>query len=85
MFRSAALKKFLITSLAEINPQLSLASNTIDFYSHTFQAYLMPRVCYAYFDIVNDCSDKFKYWPEAVKMDYFLEQCWKVNYEEDAV
>lgn len=50
-----------------------------------FQNFLMPRICYAYFDIVNDHSEKFEYWPEALKMDTFMEQAWKENYENDIV
>jgi len=36
IFKSSALKKFLTTTLAEINPSLSIASTTLDYYSDAF-------------------------------------------------
>jgi hypothetical protein len=45
---------------------------------------MLPKVCFTYWDINNNLSDEFKYWPEAVKMDHFIETCWKQNYEDDA-
>ena len=64
---------------------MSLAGPTSQYYANTFCDFIMPRICYSYFDIVNDKSDRFAYWPEALKMDHFLERCWKMNYEDDAV
>jgi len=48
------------------------------------QQFLIPRIAFAHWDIQNDCSDQFDFWPDALKMDYFVEQSWKQNYEDDA-
>lgn len=56
----------------------------VDYYSNVFQEFLVPRLSYTFFDIMQD-QVKFQYWPEAMKMDYFMEQAWKQNYEDEAV
>ena len=70
--------------MAEQNPDISIAGNTYDFYWEIFVNFMLPKVCFTYWDINNNLSDEFKYWPEAVKMDHFIETCWKQNYEDDA-
>ncbi len=85
IFRPNALRRFISTTLSELNPSYSLQGTTLEYYTMAFQNFIMPRICYAYFDIVNDCSEKFQYWPEALKMDMFMEQAWKENYENDIV
>lgn len=42
----------------------------------------MPRVCFAYWDIQND-QETYQNWPEALKMEAFVERAWKENYEDD--
>ena len=64
---------------------MSISLQCVDYYSEVFTEFLMPRICYSYFDIMNDHSTRYRYWPEALKMDYFMERCWKVNYEDEAV
>ena len=68
--------------LAEQNPHLSMAGNTYDFYCEFFHQFVMPKVCFAFWDIMNNQED-FENWPEAAKMDFFIEACWKNNYEDD--
>jgi hypothetical protein len=40
-------------------------------------------MAFTFWDIKNDKSDKFEHWPEVLKMDWFIEECWKNNYEDD--
>ena len=84
LFRPSALRRFLQTSLAEVNSKYSLSTVTLQYYSMALQQFLIPRIAFAHWDIQNDHSDQFEYWPDALKMDYFMEQSWKENYEDDA-
>jgi hypothetical protein len=47
------------------------------------KTFLIPRMAFTFWDIKNDKSDKFEHWPEVLKMDWFIEECWKNNYEDD--
>lgn len=57
IFRSTALKNFLSRSLAEMNPDLSLQGNTIEYYSELFTRYIFDRAVFAYWKIKNDKVD----------------------------
>lgn len=83
VFRTNQLKKFMQKILAEINPSLQIAVNAYDFYAEVFQYFLLPRVCYAYWSINNNCSDEYRNYPEGLKMDFFLETAWNTNYVDD--
>lgn len=48
IFRHTALRNFLATSLAELNPDLSLAGPTIDYYTEIFLKYVFDRACFAF-------------------------------------
>lgn len=82
IFRHTALKNFLSTSLAQLNPDLSLAHTTVDYYSEIFLKYIFDRACFSFWKVKNDKVD-FEGWPEALKMDHFLEQTWNENYENE--
>lgn len=82
IFRHTALRNFLSKSLAELNPDLSLQGTTVDYYSEIFLKYLFDRTCFAYWKVKNNKID-FEGWPEALKMDHFLETAWNENYEHE--
>ena len=82
IFRSTPLKRFFTKTMAEINPVLSVSSITLDYYDRIFSRFIMPRVCFTFWDIQNDC-ETYEYWPEALKMEAFVERAWKENYEDD--
>lgn len=56
IFRSAPLKRFFTHTMAEMNPILSVSSITLEYYERIFSRFIMPRVCFAYWDIQNDCE-----------------------------
>ena len=41
----------------------------------------MARTCFSFWDMKH--NSKYDKWPEAVKMDKFIEHVWKNNYEDD--
>ncbi len=68
--------------MAELNPVLSVSSISLEYYERIFSCYIMPRVCFSYWDIQND-QQEYENWPEALKMEMFLDRAWKENYEND--
>ena len=78
------MKRFLTLVITEVNPVLGCSARTQEYYARVFSSFIMPRVCYTYWDIRNDCV-AYEHWPETLKMDKFLERCWVDNYENDAV
>ena len=81
IFRPRPLKRFFTQLMAEQNPSLSISSIALDFYDRIFMSFIMPRVCFAYWDIKND--QEYVDYPEAYKMELFMERAWKENYEDD--
>lgn len=82
IFRHSALKNFLSHTITSLNPDLSLGSNTIDYYSEVFSRYIFDSACYEFWKIKNNHSD-FKGWPEPLKMDHFVECAWKGQSESE--
>ena len=82
IFRAQPLKRFFTKALAEINPVLSVQQTTLDYYDRIFSSFIMRRVCFSFWDINND-QVSYEHWPEALKMEKFLEQAWRENYEDD--
>lgn len=82
MFRKASLRRFLGDLLLEHGPQYSMASNAVDVFSQIFVKFLLEKDCFEFWKIRND-HEHFQDWPEADKMDYFMEQAWKNNYENE--
>jgi len=54
IFRANPLRRFFTRTMAEMNPVLSVSSITLDYYDRVFTRFIMPRVCFAYWDIQND-------------------------------
>ena len=75
IFRHTALKNFLQKTLAELNPDLSVAGKSIDYYSETFVRFIFEKTVFDYWHVKNNHSD-FRGWPDALKMDHFLENAW---------
>ena len=67
-----ALKNFLMKSMAEINPTLSMQGTSVHNFAEVFLRFLFERACFAYWKIKNN-QEQFEGWPESLKMDYFLE------------
>ena len=67
--------------LAETNPTLSISLNTLEYYQELFNKFIMAKTCFAYWEVQHD--SQYSSWPEAVKMDKFIELAWKENYEDD--
>jgi hypothetical protein len=57
LFRHTALKNFLARSLAELNPDLSLQANTIDYYSEIFLKYIFDKASFSYWKTKNNRID----------------------------
>ena len=81
IFRHSSLHRFLATQLAELNPKLSISGNAIEFYHLVFVKFILARVCFAYWDVKR--SSEYAHYPEGLKMDKFMENAWKENYEDD--
>ena len=75
IFRHTALKNFLQKTLAELNPDMSLAGKSIDYYSEIFVRFIFEKTVFDYWHVKNNHSD-FRGWPDALKMDHFLENAW---------
>lgn len=80
IFRPTSLKNFLTKMLAEMNPDLSIQGNTLEYYSEIFVRYILDRAVFAYWKVKNNRVD-FEGWPDALKLDHFLELAWKENHE----
>lgn len=81
VFRHAALHRFLTKTLAEMNPKMSISGNAIEFYHLVFIKFILARTCFSYWDVKRN-SD-YAHYPEGLKMDKFMENAWKENYEDD--
>ena len=68
--------------MAEINPDLSVSLRTLEYYDRIFTGFIMPRICFAYWHVQND-SETYYCWPEALKMETFTEMAWNENFEND--
>ncbi len=79
IFRHTALKNFLQKTLAELNPDLSIAAKSIDYYAETFVRYIFEKTVFDYWRVKNDCSGEFSGWPEPLKMDHFMESAWNTK------
>ena len=71
---------FLRKLIASMDPEIGLNKESIDYYTLIFNKFLLSKICYAYWVILNNKQD-FEDWPEALKMDHFIEHAWKENYE----
>ena len=78
IFRHTALKNFLQKTLAEMNPDLSVAGKSIDYFAETFVRYIFEKTVFDYWQVKNNHQD-FEGWPEALKMDHFLECAWDMR------
>ena len=54
IFQRAPLKKFLNTTLAKINPHMSMTQVTEEYYCKIFTSFILPRVSFTYWDVMND-------------------------------
>ena len=68
--------------MTEQNPVLSVSGKTLEYYDRIFMKWIVPRICYAYWDVQNDC-ETYDCWPEYVKMEAFTERAWNENFEDD--
>ena len=81
IFRRAPFHRFITTMLAESNPMISISGNSLEYYHLIFSKFMMARTCFAFWDMKH--NSKYENWPDAVKMDKFIEHLWKNNYEDD--
>lgn len=72
VFRHSALKNFLKQTLTEINPDFSYSASSVDYFCELFLTFILDKSCFEYWKIKNNKQD-FEGWPDALKMDYFLE------------
>ena len=72
IFQRRPLKKFLNETLAKINPHMGIATNSEEYYVKLFTAFIMPKVCFAYWDVMNDQED-YEFWPQTAKADVFVD------------
>lgn len=54
IFRHSALKNFLRSILNGLNPDLSVGTNTIDYYSEVFTKYIFDSTCYEFWKVKNN-------------------------------
>lgn len=69
------MRNFLSKTLAEMNPDLSISAKTVEYFSQLFSQFIMDKAVFDYWQVKNNRVD-FAGWPEAVKMDYFMESAW---------
>ena len=65
-----------------MNPQLGMSTIALQQYEKIAMNFILPRCAFHWWDIQND--QKYKDWPEIIKHDKFIENCWKENFEDDA-
>eukprot|EP00347_Sterkiella_histriomuscorum_P005960 403354605 len=82
IFRHSALKNFLQITLAQLNPDLSLSGITIEYFNQMFMKFMFERGVFELWKIKRNCID-FQGWPEQLKMDLFIENTWRANYEHE--
>ena len=75
IFRHTSLKNFLTKTLAEMNPELSFSSKSIDYFAETFLRFIFDKAVFDYWRIKNNYQD-YLGWPEPLKMDHFMESAW---------
>ena len=66
----------------ETSPQISVAKNTQDYFAQIFVKFLLEKNCFEYWKIKND-QVEFQGWPDAIKMDHWMEQCWTKKYDHE--
>ena len=54
--------------MVEIDPQLSIAKNSVDYYCQLFQKFILEKDCFEFWKIKND-KVEYEGWPDALKMD----------------
>ena len=63
------------------NPKTSMTTNALDYFSLIFHKCILEKDSFEFWDVKN--SDKYEHWPDAVKMDHFLEMCWTKRYDNE--
>lgn len=82
IFRRAALKRFIEAVLLDIDPRFSVSSNALEYFTQIFTKFILEKYCFEFWKIKND-QIEYEGWPEAVKMDHFIEQCWTKKYDNE--
>ena len=82
IFQRGPLKKFLNTTLAKINPHMSMTQVTEEYYCKIFTSFILPRVSFTYWDVMND-QENYQNWPHVAKANAFVEKVFEDKYEDD--
>jgi hypothetical protein len=61
-----------------MNPDLSLSGKSVDYFSETFIRFIFEKCSFDFWKVKNNYQD-YDGWPEALKMDHFLETAWNAN------
>ena len=87
IFKASDLKKFLQTTLAEIDPRHSISGNANDYFAKIFYSFIIPKVTFDYWDILNDQENysELDGWTRALKMDAFIDKVFKDTVQNDLI
>ena len=61
-----------------MNPELSLSSKTIEYFSEVFIRFIFEKCVFDYWSIRNNKQD-YVDWTENLKMDNFIENAWDLH------
>ena len=61
-----------------MNPELSISAKTVDYFSQVFIQFILEKTTFNYWQLKNNLQD-FRGWPEAIKLDHFMENAWNAR------
>ena len=61
--------------LIEQYPQYSISGVTVEYFGMVFNRFLVDKDVFEFWKIRTDTME-FNDWPEAIKMDHFMSECW---------
>ena len=62
--------------ILEIDPTLSISEYTIEYFVQIYNKFIFEKTAFELWKIRND-HEGFQGWDESLKMDHFMEMCWK--------
>lgn len=57
-------------------------NNTAITFQNIFTKFILEKAAFEFWKVRNDHVE-FEGWPEALKMDHFMEMCWTKSYEHE--
>ena len=68
--------------ILEIDPTLSISEYTIEYFVQIYNKFVFEKTAFELWKVRND-HESFDGWEENLKMDHFMEMCWKDYYDQE--